>query len=259
MFRRAHEKATKLPIPSSKDAALELGSDQAIFHTILGEQEFQREGMRRRWGEKARGPTKVASTVVEDVLDPSFPHEVLVHQEGKEDEFGIGIDYWSDITMQTTDNDDDGRWLTYNQPIDEQLLSRPREPMSCTPRVSGSLPSEVLNSTSLPRAAVSDASQFSPYRGWDEIPLYTNICLDTIPVVVSHNGDERERQRDWPEVWMQPHGRRLIEEILDRGEAGEEERGGAYGGLAGRYYGWAELCPADLEKELYRENYEPGM
>jgi hypothetical protein len=256
MFRRAHEKAAALLVPSSKDVSLEMGSDQAIFHAILGEQEFQREVMRRRYGEHARRSTKVGDVVVEDVLDPAFPHEVLEEKGDRQDEFGIGIDYFSDLNMQTTDNDDDGRWLAYNQPIEEQLLSRPRQRMSCTPRVSGVLPWEVLNSTSLPRAAVSDASQFSPFRGWDEIPLYTNVCLDTIPVVVSHTGSEHERQRDWPEVWLQPHGRRLIEEILDRGEAGQEERGGAYGGAGERYYGWEELCPAELDKELYRDYYE---
>lgn len=232
-----------------------LGSDQAIFHKILGEQEFQREAMRRRFGEKDRKSGKgVDGVVVDNVLNPSFPHDELEpKRSGKEDEFGIGVDYWSDLSMQTVDNGDDGRWLRYANPIDEQLLARPRQSWSCTPRVSGDLPPEVVNSTSLPRAAVSDASQFSPQRGWDEIPLYTNICLDTIPVVVSHTGGELRRKRDWPEHWIQPHGRRLIEEILDRGSGGKEERGGAFDGLGGKYFGWAELCPAELDKGLFDE------
>lgn len=248
LFQRAHDKASAMQVADGPS----LGSDQAIFHRILGEQEFQREAMRRRFGERDRKPTHVDGFLVDDVLDPSFPHDALEPaRTGREDEFGIGVDYWSDLSMQTTDNADDGRWLRYEQPVDEQLLARPRLPSSCTPRVSSALPAELVNSTTLPRVAVSDASQFSPNRGWDEIPLYTNVCLDTIPAVVSHTGDARSRKRDWPEHWVQPHGRRLIEEILDRGEAGSEERGGAYTTVGGMYYSWSDLCPAELEKELF--------
>lgn len=250
LFQRAHDMASAMQVADG----LALGSDQAIFHRIFGEQEFQREAMRRRFGEKDRKAAKVDGVLVNDVLDPSFPHDELEPKRtGKEDEFGIGIDYWSDLFMQTADNADDGRWLRYEQPMDEQLLAWPRQSSSCTPRVSGSLPDELTNSTSLPRAAVSDASQFSPSKGWDEIPLYTNVCLDTIPAVVSHTGDVWGRRKDWPEHWIQPHARRLIEEILDRGAAGTEERGGAYAGLGGKYYGWGELCPAEMDRELYDE------
>lgn len=248
LFQRANERAHADDAPSS---------DQAIFQHIFGEQEYQREVMRRRHGEEKSGPTEVEGTKIEDILDPIFPHEVIQAKEGREDEFGIGVDYWSDIGMGTTLNADDGKWLTYNHPIPEQLMSRgPRQPWSCTPQVSGILPAEVHNSTSLPRAAVSDASQFSPYHGWDEIPLYTNICLDTIPVIVNHNGDKRARDRDWPEMWMQPHSRRLLEEILDRGWGEFEIEGGAYGGLNGDYKTWDELCPADFEEELYNDYYD---
>lgn len=249
MFRRAHEKATS-------PKAAEIGSDQAIFHTILGEQEFQREAMRRRYGEKAMGPTKVNGVGVEDVLDPVFPHEVLEEKLTPDDEFGMGIDYWSHVGMQTADNEDDSQWLIYKRPVQEQLLAKQRQRSSCTPMVSQNLTSEIARSTTVARAAFSDASQFSPLHGWDELPLYTNICLGTIPVIINHMGEKRQRGRDWPEMWMQPHGRRLIEEILARGEGGKEEIGGAYGGVGGEYLSWEQLCPLDFEPELYRDYYE---
>lgn len=248
LFRRANERAHADDAPSS---------DQAIFQQIFGEQEYQREVMRRRYGLEKSGRTTVEGAVIEDVLEPIFPHEVVQAKEAKEakeDEFGIGVDYWSDVGMGTMLNHDDGKWLTYNHPIAEQLMTRgPRQPWSCTPQVTNILPAEIHNGTSLPRAAVSDASQFSPLRGWDEIPLYTNVCHDTIPVIVNHNGDKRSRDRAWPEMWMQPHSRRLIQEILDRGEGAFEIEGGAYGGLNGDYKTWDDLCPVGFEEELFND------
>ena len=260
MFRRANEKAARARDPveaadAGFDASLELGSDQAIFHHMLGEQEYQREVLRRRYGEPARGRTVVEGAAIENVLDPAIPHEVLPDKPGHPDELGMGLDYWSDLGMQTAMSEDDARWLTYRGGIPEQMLSRQGQPWSCAPHVEGALPGELLNSTGVPRSAVSDASQFSPLHGWDEVPLYTNVCLDTVPVIVNHNGDKAQRERDWPEMWLQPHGRQLIEEMLDREEGSKGEiRGGAYDGPNGRYHRWGELCPSTVEKELYR-NY----
>ncbi len=47
---------------------------------------------------KLKAPvTKIEGTEIDDPLDPSFTHEPMEHKEGKPDEFGIGLDYWSDI------------------------------------------------------------------------------------------------------------------------------------------------------------------
>ncbi|CAG9941354.1 unnamed protein product [Clonostachys rosea f. rosea IK726] len=190
LFRRAQRKASdQIRLSQTSDDGsstinkLHVGSDQAIFSAILGEQEFQREAMRRKYGERPRPQSRIVNVRIEDILDPSFPHEVLQPKGDKSGEFGIVVDY-------------------------------------------------------------------CPTHGWDEVPLYTNVCLGTIPVVVNHNGDPRQRQRDWPQMWMQPHGRRLIEEIIARGQGGKEERGGAY---HGKYQKWVKLCPSTLENELYRE------
>lgn len=262
LFRRANERAERVrdmppEAAANSPASLEFGSDQAIFHHIFGEQEFQREIIRRRYGAKARRNTVVEGTVVDDVLNPSFPHEALSEREGLQDEFGIHIDYWSDLGMQTAHSDDDARWLMYNRAVRDQL-DHPRHPWSCTPHASGKLPVEVLNSTSLPRAAVPDDSPFRPLRGWDEIALYTNLCVDTIPAIINHAGSPSERERDWPEVWLQPHGRRLIGEVLSRKETDShgKVRGGAIDGPGGHYRTWPEICPVEVENELYRDYYD---
>jgi hypothetical protein len=232
------------------------GSDQGIFQEMLGEQEFQREVMRRKhlsFGDKAKGlkknkPTYIEGTLVDDVLNPSFSHKEMEQKGDKSAEFGMGLDYWSDLGQQTLDSEHDGRWLTYNRPVRAQLTQR--RLYDCPPRATGRVPDDMLNTT-LPRAAVSDASQFSPMRGWDEIGLYTNVCLDTIPVMIHHNGVKKRRDDAWPQLWLQPHARRLIEEVL----AQDGERGGART-PDNRFRPWELLCPARLEPELYRDTVE---
>lgn len=261
IFRRAMEKAKSKPDHTSWDngsGSSDLnyhGSDQAIFHEIFGEQEFQREAMRRRhlsMGAKAkdmaRKATWIDGTLIEDRLKPGFTHEILEEKSEKPDEFGISVDYWNDLGHQTAHSEGDARWLIYNRPIPEQAAQR--RLFDCAPRVTGSLPQDMLNTT-LPRAAVSDASQFSPNRGWDEVSLYTNLCLDTIPVMIHHNSEVDSRVDAWPNLWIQPHARRLMEEILERGASDSEgQRGGAYT-ARGHYLKWHDLCPAKLEPKLY--------
>ncbi|KAF4126016.1 hypothetical protein GMORB2_1262 [Geosmithia morbida] len=268
LFRRANERATsererslQMPSDPAFESSLYMGSDQAIFHRIFGEQEFQREAIRRRHGARARGKTVVEGVSVKDVLEPDFAHEELKIKDGKPDEFGMFIDYWSDLGMQTTHSLDDGLWLTYKDNLPEKQLaaSRPTgQPWLCGPQVSGKLPVEVVNSTSMPRSAVPDDAPFRPLRGWDEIPLYTNVCLDTIPVIVNHAGDQTERGRDWPEMWIQPHARRLIDDVLasKQKDSHGSVRGGAIVGPGGRYQTWKDLCPASLDNELYRDYYD---
>ncbi|KFA66912.1 hypothetical protein S40285_02315 [Stachybotrys chlorohalonatus IBT 40285] len=238
-----------------------VGSDQFVFQEILGEQEFQREAMRRRhlsFSDKAKGlsknrPTLIEGTVIDDILNPSFTHETMELKTDNEDEFSIGLDYWSDLGQQTMDSEHDSRWITYNRPIAEQLTQR--RSFDCPPHATGTIPEHMLN-TSIPRAAISDASQFSPMRGWDEIALYTNLCLDTIPVILHHNGIQKHRDDAWPQLWLQPHGRRLVEEVLARGDGGDGSTIGQKGGVYtedGKYKGWNDLCPVALEPELYRD------
>ncbi|KAK3674042.1 hypothetical protein LTR78_006245 [Recurvomyces mirabilis] len=82
------------------------GSDQSIFNEILGEQEFQREVMRRRHrsqSDRIKGiggvpkATHIEGTLIRDPLKPDFTHETIEHKDGKPDEFGIGLDYFSEL------------------------------------------------------------------------------------------------------------------------------------------------------------------
>ncbi|USW58776.1 hypothetical protein Slin15195_G120950 [Septoria linicola] len=232
------------------------GSDQSIFNIMWGEQEFQREVLRRRHLgviDRMLGRGKplshhIESTLVEDPLNPPFTHQPMEHKEGRPDEFGIGVDYFSDLGHQTVNTEDDTKYLTYENDVAEQLKDR-KGIFDCPPRVTGQLPQDVLQTT--PPSSVE--------KTWAQLPLFTNVCLNTIPVMIHHNGDKGARSWQWPIAWMQSHARRTFEQVLGDEQnvrASGKSTGGAYL-PSGQHLSFQELCPQNYEYELFRDVEKP--
>lgn len=262
MFRRAWEKVQAMQDHDEWDNGsggsdfMYHGSDQSVFNTMWGEQEFQREVIRRRHlglVDKLLGHSRLPSwhlegTLVDDPLNPSFTHQPMEHKQGQPDEFGIGVDYFSDLGHQTINTEDDVHYLVYNQNITEQLKDR-NKLFDCPSRVNGQLPQDVLRTK--PPASTE--------KSWSELPLYTNLCLNTVPVMIHHNGDKDARGWQWPMSWIQAHARREFELILGSEEAvrtSGRSTGGAYL-PSGEHLSFVDLCPQEYEWELFRDVEKP--
>ena len=263
LFQRAMEKVENRKDHDSWDNGsgqsdfMYHGSDQSIFSIIFGEQEYQREVMRRRHLstiDKALGRGKpktgqIEGTVITDMLDPDFIHEPGEWKSGKVDEFGIGLDYYSDLGQQTVNTHDDFKYLQYNKDLMDQIREGPNHIFNCKPRVTGQLPKDILTS----------APTLEDETPWEGLPLLTNFCLNTIPVMIHHNGDKGARAWQWPMTWMQPQARKMLEEVLNKtdntGQLGQPT-GGVYL-PAGEHMTWRDMCPMDYEFELFRDVPEP--
>ncbi|GIZ44101.1 hypothetical protein CKM354_000731000 [Cercospora kikuchii] len=259
MFRRAWEKveANQDHDPwdngSGGSDFMYHGSDQSIFDTVWGEQEFQREVIRRRhrgWVDRLLNraqttPHHIEGTLVQDPLNPPFTHQTMEHKAGKPDEFGIGLDYFSDLGQQTVNSEDDTQYLVHGYNLTGQIEARPKGLFNCPSRVTGELPEDVLKTS--PPSTVKES--------WSQLPLFTNHCLNTIPVMIHHNGDKGARSWQWPKTWMQPHARRQFEAILGD-ESNVLAAGRSAGGATlptGEYLSFQELCTQDFEYELFRD------
>lgn len=185
MFRRAQEK-----VDASKDQDewdngshgsdfMYHGSDQSVFNIILGEQEFQREVLRRQHYKagdldgKPAPPTHLEGTLIDDPLNPNFTHEPMEHKTGTPDEFGIGLDYFSEFGQQTVNAEEDARFIKHNQEIDPQVTGR--QIFDCPIRAKQGLPKDI-NVSRQPFEVQGQRANAPAESGWDEVPLYTNIC-----------------------------------------------------------------------------------
>ena len=266
IFRRAQEMAEP-----HKNKPIYWGSDQAYFVIIFGMQEYVREKLRVEY--LSRGfvnhllhffsPPKPASsrqegTFIDNILNPSHTHETFSPEPGKQYDFGIGLDYFSELGHQTMNSDigHDGQWLTYFNAtpasLQEQLLQKKRNDSYDCPlhHLPTQLPLEIARS--VPPLPPLDGKSYT----WEDLPLYTNLCLGTLPVIIHHNGKKNERNIKWNQLWLYAHGMTLWD--LARSRPWDDNRsewfelpksgraGDAWiykGPEKGKWLEWESICP----------------
>ncbi|KAJ4854837.1 uncharacterized protein T069G_10395 [Trichoderma breve] len=235
-------------------------SDQSIFVEMFGEQEYYREVMRRhhrtrvddvldrvvpgRAGSRPP-PTVVQQVPVLDRLEPAFTHQQYnkTHLPDKPYEFGIALDYWSLLGHQTSNAVTDARYIRHSLPVKQQMGKTGK--FDCVPKTEMmSLPNDLPSDKPLPwmRGMMPDM--------WATMPLYTEICIGTVPVMIHHNSVEKyQRERQWSQTWWYRRAKPLFEERRKEGIAQLAE------GIPtdrGTMEKWEMICPKFLEKELFR-------
>ncbi|KAJ6447201.1 dihydroorotate dehydrogenase [Purpureocillium lavendulum] len=238
------------------------GSDQSIFVEMYGEQEFHREVMRRhhrnamddyldsivsgRAGARPP-PSQILDAPVDDFLKPAFTHQQNndTYLPGKPFEFGIALDYWSVLGHQTSNAEFDTRYILHNKPLQPQIGQQGI--FDC--------PARAYMPDDLPERAPVLVPDDDNKNSWDSIPLYTEICVGTVPVMIHHNSvDKWWREKQWDKTWWHGHSRRLLEEKRKAGAAMLTQ---GVSTDAGSRIKWEELCPKDVEKELFRDVDDP--
>ncbi|KAF2096891.1 hypothetical protein NA57DRAFT_18129, partial [Rhizodiscina lignyota] len=227
LFERAQEKAD-----DHKDKPIYGASDQAIFARIMGEQNYAREVQRLKhvsaW-EKFWHPymaTKprdnfVQGLYIDNILKPSVSVTPFVPDEDTDYEFGMGLDYFSELGHQTMNSDinRDSQWLIWDHPENTTFHAQAQSKFSrhskldCPVRVPTDLPYDIANLSNpfhlLERTNLPDKKVWTS-KTWREVPLYSHLCMGTVPVMVHHNGGKENRDYRWPDLWMQPRVRNLI-------------------------------------------------
>jgi len=199
------------------------GSAQPIFNRIYSDQEHQRN----RWH-----------------------HRVLPAALSRKAEFGLGIDYFSELSHSTFDAEKNAKYLTYTsdggvgvadpssgllQPqLGDHYLS------DCVLNLPTALPTDIATST--PPFINANKTLPSDSPSWNDPPLLTNLCTGTIPVLIHHNGDKAARESTWENIWFAPHAKEMLGKIT-----------GAAGGWTDtrKWVEWEELCPVEWEGELF--------
>ncbi|KAM4058089.1 hypothetical protein HRG_010957 [Hirsutella rhossiliensis] len=235
------------------------GSDQSIFADMYGEQEIHREVMRRRhrtllddWLDVvvpnrpgARpAPSHVLNLPVQDYLKPAFTHQAYRASHapgGKPFEFGIGLDYWSLLGHQTANAEFDSRYIRHDKALEPQVGQQGIFDCAAKAPMPTDVPQE---------AAVLRLLDDGPDR-WETMPLYTEICVGSVPVMIHHNSvDKSWREKQWNQTWWHGWSRRLLEE---RQKAGTPQLMEGVPTDKGTRLRWEKLCPHEVEGELFRD------
>lgn len=248
--------------------------DQFVLGEIFGEQEYQREILRRssqgtggkwiEWLSDALGTS-------ESPLSANITIKNMTAKPGQNYEFGIGIDYESKLFQTMTHSEGDMEYVTYN---DSRLLSHiqgnhpslwsrpfslPTDLQRANPPYSYASPGnhseDPKDVNLLPFSSKLDDIAQEP--SWYEVPLATNIKAGTVPTLLHFNGDKSLLSTWWPLMWYFPKSRALLRRYIRSVHGPNAAYAAARGGLnwwdtrggrggvwtdKGGWMNWSEVC-----------------
>lgn len=187
-----------------------IGSDQYIFSHIFGDQEIWRETKRRDslsfW--KSSGP-------LHSHFNEKHIQEVRNKASSRPDqnfEFGIGIDYGSEIVINTVFAEDDTEWL---RPMDTVEMTKAREQHKVPLNHRTTEFAADIDTSLPPFWTFSEEANLTRWTTWQDVNLFTNVFTGVQPAVIHHNahrnGLKSLRETWWPLIWFQKDARVLLD------------------------------------------------
>lgn len=285
--RKLFERAEEVSREGENDTMHASTSEQAIFARIYSEQERWRDDKRSghtassaRWFSMSRTRTQA----IEKSSDSS--HEMTELDSDTDYEFGICVDYLSELGHSTMNSNigRDSQWITWSDPDSTTFFEQVNDKhqrdgrLDCAVNVPDSLPDDILYASppfhlltfrDFAIGSTYDAAADESYNGpgWNNIPLYTQLCFGTVPVLIHHNGDKQEKNSSWAKLWLRERSNAMLQmqqerlgtddrtvEIDDWAEfkkmPGIKGAGGAWSNN-GKWTEWWDICP--------HEKYGPAL
>ncbi|KAL9078417.1 MAG: hypothetical protein Q9157_002645 [Trypethelium eluteriae] len=246
------------------------GSDQRLFNSVFGEQEYQREVMRQRY----RSPLSHLHSSNSFLSRTDVAQ--MPHYSSSPLDFGISLDYFSSLGHATVFAETDSAWFLHS---DKTL--RGSEPLQ--------LPDPHPLGASHIQSLSDDIKQSLPpfagtgnQKAWEDVPLYTNLYTGVTPAIIHNNahryGLKSVRETAWDQMWFFPRAREMLDLAIQKGTqplavtkdlrmdpaknenrvrrwwSAVELKGGAWSGKereGGRWLRFGDMCP-DAEA-LFRD------
>lgn len=267
-IRKLFERAEQIAKDSKKGSNLAATSEQGLFAKIFSEQE--------RWRESV-GTFKWANQSRED-LQPLQP--------GTNYEFGILVDYFSELSHSTMNSDfgRDAQFLTWNDDDSTTFHEQANDKhernghIDCPVSVPDELPNDISamgppfyllhfskhhTGSTYDYAGQSQGEEAYDGPKWVDVPLYTHLCMGTVPVLIHHNGDKQARNSTWDSMWLRHRSNALLQmtrELMEMEGSGAvdiddwdqfkkapgiKSPGGAWADN-GQWSEFNDICPYDL-------------
>jgi hypothetical protein len=178
-------------------------SNQNIFAQIFGEQEFQREVIRRKYMNK-NGDNR---------FQDSDPAALLIElTDGSHFEFGIGLDYESLLGHSTMFAEYESEWIRHN---DSTFITEVSRIQGISPPRISRVPEDITRSLR-PFWSANGAKDGLPQDlDWGNVPLHTNLWTGNVPAIIHHNAHIQNmaslKETHWTRTWFQSHARILMD------------------------------------------------
>ncbi|KAJ5574081.1 uncharacterized protein N7459_008508 [Penicillium hispanicum] len=254
------------------------GDYQALTQ-MFGRQEVVRELERRRTTSAAR-EWLYRFVGISDAINISGISLRL--ETGHRYEYGIGVDYESQLFFNQVMSRDDVGWIEFGNYTHAANMQGsfhvPRETRLLLPTDIAALPNPFnqthfgLENTTRPVwNATLDKLPHPSERSWHNLPLMTNPYSASVPVMAHMNGDPKLRNGWWENMWYFPWARALARKYVrgshgfDAAQSsllGGQEWWDMRGGRGGVWTGdsnWltlAEVCEGQ-ERDLFDDNLGP--
>ncbi|KAJ5240087.1 hypothetical protein N7468_004706 [Penicillium chermesinum] len=253
--------------------------DEEAFTQIYGRQEVVRELERRRtvslfkeWGYKLLG-----------ISDATNISTINIRLETEHRyEYGIGVDFESELFFNQLLSADDVEWLKYSNVTKTSALQGsmgvPREHRLLLPTDVAALPNPfnysllALNQTTLPLwNKTLDKLPNPEDHTWNDIPLMTNAHSASVPVLAHVNGNTKLRNTWWEKMWFFPWARALLRRYVRASQGFDAAQSSLLGGAdwwdmrGGRGGVWtdheswvrfADVCQGQ-ERDLFDDDLGP--
>lgn len=199
-MRKVFTEALKLSEQSGHD-----DDEHELFSRVFGDQEMWREILRRRSGKTAR--KMFSQEALEEISSKAAANPEKTY------DFGIGLDYAGDISLDSLSAAKQSTWLQFD---DVDAIHRVRESLGVVTRQHKiRLSLDVANSLP-PYWTFSTERGINRSVGWGEVPLYTNLYTGITPAAVSRNASDPNFQQSdngFPpqHKWYQAHARTLLD------------------------------------------------
>ncbi|KAK3113327.1 hypothetical protein LTR53_009480 [Teratosphaeriaceae sp. CCFEE 6253] len=269
----------------------EIGDEQAVLSSMFGAQEVWREVARQDSGNGSRlSSWRQKGSGSKITFNPEHLADVRAKAASREDkqlEYGIGLDYGSEIVLNTGDAEADAAWLALGNATQlkaAELALRPRVSRSRLRKlatdIAGSLP---------PFWTFTTEADLPRWTAWQDLALLTNVFTGTTPVAIHHDPHppdsapatrQQRLETWWPRLWFSPHTRVLLDAYIYApivpvavgGVDAQTQRqywphelykGGARNGAkkngeGGEWVTFEAMCGGDSE-ELFRDGLGPWV
>ena len=236
-----------------------VGLDQNILARIWGEQNYVREFARfngepliaerpnhnllpsRR--DKSGTKAKLRKRNIGYPNDKASPaRKTFDPKDGTNYEFGIGLDYGSELSLPTVFAEYDADWLTFSNAtslstafkaqnvthagathLQTDIAALPATPFAAlkqhAPHYSSTLGAKAASGATFDNEGEQSAQntfrKLIKNTTWNDVPLFTNMWTGITPAIVHHNawrdGLKDRRRTTWTQMWFQPYARDLLD------------------------------------------------